>query len=180
VESRHSRRKVSRINGYQANEEKFLLKSRLGRLALALLCIAAFVTIGVVLKDKVGTSFDTTYRVACAGACLLFINRLRLDYPKEIWPRNSLAAALLINTGIFFTPLVDRPSSRGEVMRFALPDTVVALVVLIASYRVTNVRQRAARQTLILGLVVTVVFCGGLFALMLAELPAAHTSNGRR
>jgi ABC-type Fe3+-siderophore transport system permease subunit len=168
------------MDGYQANEEKFVLKSRLGRLALALLCIAAFVTIGVVLEDKVGTSFDTTYRVACAGACLLFINRLRLDYPKEIWPRKSLAAALLINIGIFFTPLVDRPSSRGEVMIFALPDAVVVLVALIASYRVTNVHQRAERQTMVLGLIVAIVFCGGLFTLTLAQLHTAHTSNGRR
>ena len=168
------------MDGHQSNDRKFSFKSRLVRLGLALLGIAGFVAVGSVLENEAGIPFDTTYRVACAAACLLFIKKLRLDYPEETWPWASLWIALLVNVGIFFTPLVDRPSSRGELMLFALPDAVVVLVARIASYRVTDVHQRAARQTMILGLVVALVFCVGLFALTLAEPHTVHPSNGDR
>jgi Na+-translocating ferredoxin:NAD+ oxidoreductase RnfA subunit len=167
------------MGGHQATEG-FRFKTWLWHVSLALLGVAAFVAVSAVLGTEVGIPFDTTYRVACAAACLFLINRLRSDYPDETWPRASLLIALIVNLSIFLTPLVDRPSSRGELMLFALPDTVVVLAARIVSYRVDDVHQRAARQTMLLGLFVAAAFCVGLFALTLAGPHAAHLSNGGR
>ena len=49
-----------------------------------------------------------------------------------------------------FTPLVNRPASRGEVMLFALPDAIIVLMARIVSYPVTDVHRRAMRQHMIL------------------------------
>ena len=141
--------------------------------SLALLGVLAFVTMGVALEDEMGLPWDTTYRVACAGACLFFIHYLGSDYPGEQWPRTALWIALLVNVGVFLTPLVDRPASRGELMIFALPSAIVFLSARIASYSVADDRQRALRQQMILGLVVAVVFCGILFAFGIMESRAA-------
>ena len=162
------------MNGYQANNGPPWYKSRLWRLSLALLGIAAFVAIGTALENEAGIPFNTTYRVACGAICLLFIYKLGLDYPGERWPRTSLWIALLINVGIFFTPLVDRPASRGELILFALPDAVVVLIARIVAYRVVDVHQRATRQLMIFGLVVAVTFCVILLGLALAEPHAAR------
>lgn len=93
---------------------------------------------------------------------------------------NQSRIALLINVGIFFTPLVDGPTSRGELMLFALPDAVVVLAASIASYRVNDVHQRATRQTMILGLIVALVFCVGLFAVTLTQVHNAHGESVSR
>jgi hypothetical protein len=135
--------------------------------SLALLAIVGFVAIGVVLQNKTGLSFNTTYRVVCAALCLGFILKLGSDYSQQRWPKVSFWAALLVNISLFFTPLVDRPASRGEVMLFALPDAIIVLVALLLSYKVVNQQQRANRYTMILGLVVAVVFCVVLFTLTL-------------
>jgi hypothetical protein len=95
-------------------------------------------------------------------------------YPREQWPRISFWVALAVNVAIFFTPLVDRPASRGELMLFALPDAIVVLAARIASYRVTNVHQRAMRQQMIFGLVVAVAFCAILFTLVLIDPRTRH------
>ncbi|HEX4737441.1 MAG TPA: hypothetical protein VH331_07760 [Allosphingosinicella sp.] len=148
--------------------------SALRRVSLALLGVAAFVAIGGVLEKEAGLPFDTSYRAACAAACLLFIFKLGSDYPGERWPRTSLWIALLFNVGLFFTPLVDRPTSRGELMLFALPNAVIVLAARIASYPVVDDHQRAMRQQMILGLVVAVAFCAILFAFALME---PHTTR---
>ncbi len=139
----------------------------LGRVGLALLGIAVFVTLGIVLENKVGLPIATSYRVACAVACLFLIWKFRSDYPQERWPGISLCIALFVNIAIFFTPLVDRPASRGELMLFGFPDAIIVLIVLIATYSVTNDRERAKRQQMILGLIVASVFCAGLCAAIL-------------
>jgi FtsH-binding integral membrane protein len=150
------------------------LGSTLRRVSLALLGVVAFVIISIALEDEIGLPFNTTYRVVCAAMCLVFIFKLGLDYRGERWPRASFWVALLVNVGLFFTPLVNRPASRGELMLFALPDAIVVLAARIASYPVADEHQRAMRQQMILGLIVAVAFCATLFALMLMEPHTAH------
>ena len=128
-----------------------------------ILGIAAFVIIGITLEDEAGISFATTYRIACGGACLFFIWQLGLDYPGERWPRIALMVAFLVNVSMFFTPVFDRPASRGEIIMFALPDAIICLAARIFSYSVTDEHQRAVRQQLVLGLVLAVAFCAVLF-----------------
>lgn len=141
--------------------------SYLRRVSLALLAIVVFVAIGIVLQSEIGLSFFTAYRVVRAALCLGFIWKLRLDYSDQRWPKVSFWAALLVNICLFFTPLFDHPASRGEVMLFALPDAIIVLVALTLSYNVVDQQQRANRYTMILGLVVAIVFCAGLFTLTL-------------
>jgi len=143
------------------------LGSYFRRLGLALLGIIAFVAIAIALEDHAGLKFDTTYRLACAIICLAFILKLWSDYPDKRWPRIGFWVALVVNIGLFFTPLFDRPASRGEIMLFALPDAIIVLVALITSYPVGDPHQRAVRQQMILGLVVAVAFCALLFGLTL-------------
>lgn len=154
--------------------------SKLRQLGLWLLGIVALLVFGVTLQREFGIQFDTTYRIACAGLCLLFIYKLGADFGRERWNRVSLWLALLANIGIFFTPLVDRPASRGELLLFALPDAVIVLASRIVSYRVTNVHQRATRQTMILGLVVAIIFCFSLFALTWLYPHTAQANNQYR
>jgi hypothetical protein len=135
--------------------------------------IATFVAVGVALENEAGLPFATFYRVACAGACVGFIWKLRGDYPTESWPQASLLIALAVNVAILFTPLVDRPASRGELMIFALPDAMIVLGARIASYHARDDHQRAMRQTMILGLVVATIFCSVLYALILLH-PNSH------
>lgn len=139
-----------------------------------LLGLVAFILIAMGLEKGFGLPFDTTYRIACGAGCLLFIYKLGMDYPGEQWPRISFLLALLVNAGLFFTPLMDRPASRGELILFALPDAIVVLAALIASYPVVDEHQRAMRQQMVLGLVAAVAFCVILFASMLMEPHATH------
>jgi hypothetical protein len=149
------------------------MKQYFGRIGLALVAVVTFVAVGVALQNEAGLPFDAFYRFACAMVCLGFIWKMRGDYPTESWPRISLWIALLVNVAIFFTPLVDRPTSRGELMLFALPDAVVVLAARVATYPVSNDHQRAMRQMMILGLVVAAVFCSALYALILFH-PGSH------
>jgi len=142
--------------------------------------VVALVVIGFTLEDGVGIPFATTLRVACAAICLFFIYRLGVSYPGERWPQISFLVALVVNFAIFFTPLVDRPASRGELMLFALPDAVVVMTARVISYPVADVHQRANRQTIILGLVVAVVFCVGLLGLTWMEARTTHRSSFTR
>ncbi|UAK25081.1 hypothetical protein [Sphingomonas nostoxanthinifaciens] len=137
------------------------------RLALAFGGIIGAVAIGIALENDAGIAFDTSYRVGCAIACLIFIFKLQRDYPTEQWPKIGLVASALINLAIFFTPIVSRSASRGELMIFALPDAIVVLTALIASYRVETVHQRAVRQQMVFGLVVALGFSAVLFTLIL-------------
>jgi hypothetical protein len=149
--------------------------SRWREAGIWLLGVVAVLVVGFALEDEVGIPFATTLRVACAAICLFFIYKLRLEYAGERWPLISFWVALLVNVAIFFTPLVDRPPSRGELMLFALPDAVVVLTARIVTYRVVDVHQRANRQTMILGLVVASVFCLGVLGSTLME---PRTANG--
>ena len=150
------------------------MRTRLGRAGLILLGIALLVIVGIALNRAFGLPFDTTLRIACAAACLSFILKLKSDYPGESWPRISFWVSLAINAGIFFTPLVDRPPSRGELMVFALPDAVVVLAVRTATYKVADIHQRAVRQQMILGLVLAVAFCAILLGMGLIDPSVPH------
>lgn len=143
------------------------LKEGLQRGCLALLGIGVFVTIGFALEDMTGLPIDTTYRIACAGMCLFLVFKIGSDYPGELWPKVALGLALLVNSALFFTPLLARPASRGELMIFLLPDAVILLAARTFSYRATDAHQRAVHQQLIVGLVVATAVCAALFALML-------------
>jgi FtsH-binding integral membrane protein len=156
------------MDGYRVDDRPPWHESYAVRVGLALLGIIAFDVIGIAPENLIGLPFDTTYRVACAVICLLFIYDLGRGYPGEQWHRVSLWVALIVNAGLFFTPLVSRPASRGEVMLFALPDVVIVLIARIASYPVKDDHQRAMRQQMILGLIVAVVICVVLFGLTLA------------
>jgi hypothetical protein len=59
-------------------------------------------------------------------------------------------------------------------MLFALPDAVIVMTARIMSYRVSDVHQRAARQMMILGLVVAVVGCIGILGVTWAQVRAVH------
>jgi hypothetical protein len=163
------------MDAYKGDDDQAASRARKRREAsLWVLGIVALLVLGFTLQDDFGIPFDTSYRVACAAACLLFIYKLGSDYRGQKWPRISLWIVLLINAAIFFTPLVDRPTSRGEILLFALPDAVVVLAASIVSYQVSDVHQRATRQTMILGLIVAFVFCVGLFAVTLAQVHTSH------
>lgn len=152
------------------------MRTYLRRVGIALGGVIGAVMIGIALDNDLGVPFATTYRIACAVACLAFIFKLGIDYPSEKWPRVGFLTALFINIMLFFTPVMDRPASRGEVMLFALPDAIVVLVALVASYKVTDVHQRAVRQQMIFGLIVAIVLCAILFSLILMN---PHASKGR-
>jgi hypothetical protein len=107
---------------------------RLRQAGLALLGIAAFVITAFALEDYLGLPSATTLRIATAAACLIFIYNVGThDFPGARWPRVALLVALLADVAIFFTPLVDRPPSRGELMLFALPDLVIFLLAWLVS-----------------------------------------------
>lgn len=144
-------------------------KSKMRQFVSLLLGVIAFVIICIVLENEAGLPFEITYRVGCAVACLTLIYQWSLEHPEERWLRVGFWFALLVNVGLFFTPIVDRPASRGELMIFALPDTVVVLAVGLAYYPADDVRQRAVRQQMILGLVVAGLFCATVFGFALIE-----------
>jgi hypothetical protein len=162
------------MNGDEVGDRPPWYKSKPWHVSLAVFGLVAFLIISFTLQDDFGIPWDTTYRVGCAGACQAFIYKLGSDYRGERWPRISFWVALLVNLSLFFTPLVNRPTSRGELMLFALPDAVIVLVALIVSYRVEDAHQRAMRQQMILGLVVAVVFCAALFT---AALMGPHPTR---
>ena len=148
------------------------------RVGLTFLSVIAFVIVGIALETEIGLPFAVTYRVTCAALCLYLISKLRSDYPDKHWPRYGFWIALLINIGIFFTPLVDRPASRGELMLFALPDTIVLLVLALkerfGSNPAADDHERAVRQQLVLGLILAVAFCAVIFAVILLAPRPAH------
>jgi hypothetical protein len=106
----------------------------LREVGLALAGVAAFLFVSLVLRGF-GIHFDTSYRVACAAASSALVYSLKSGFPDEKWPQRAFWISLLINIGILFTPLVDRPASRGEIILFFLPDGFVAAIAMIAHNR---------------------------------------------
>lgn len=151
--------------------------SKLREMGLWLLGIVAVLVVGFTLQDTVGVPVETTLRIATAAICLFFVYKLGLYYPGESWPRISLWVALAVNLALFFTPLMDRPVSRGELMLFALPDAVVVMTARVVSYRAADVHQRANRQIMVLGLVVAIAGCIGILGLTWVEVRTAHGSS---
>ena len=143
------------------------MQSRFLKVCLWLAGIVAFVTLALVLQDKVGLPFDTTYRIVCAGMCLYLMTKVSSDYHGEHWPWVALAIAAVVNIGLFLTPLLARPASRGEIMIFALPDVIILLAARTFTYGVTNDHERAVRQQLILGLVLAMAMGAALYSLAL-------------
>lgn len=133
----------------------------------ALGAVISFTIVAATLQSAAGIPWEATYRVACGVSCLVFIWTLIDDHPDEGWLKTSFWLALVINIGILFTPLVDRPASRGELMLFALPDAIVVLVARLATYRVSEDRQRVLRAQLIFGLFVAMTACAILFTFVL-------------
>lgn len=138
-------------------------RSRLKLLGLVFAGLLAFVVGAIVLETEAGIPFDTTFRVACAAACLAIIARIARTYRGARWPWVGFATALVVEVAMFFTPLLHGRASRGEIMMFAAPDAVVMLAARLASFRVADEHQRAVRQQLILGLVVAVILTALLF-----------------
>lgn len=151
------------------------MKSRLAKAGVALVGIAAFLVIGFFLENDLGVPFYTTYRIGCAAVCLFLIFQFGADYPGERWPRVALVIALLVNVGIFFTPLVEGHASRGEIMLFLAPDAVVVLAARTVSYPVVDDHQRAVRGQLIVGSILAAALCAILFSLVLLS---PHTDPG--
>jgi hypothetical protein len=129
------------------------LKSGIGRAGLAIVGIVLFVCFGIMLDNVTGVPFDTTYRVACAGICLVMMAKVGSEYPGRRWPLISLVIAPLINATLFVTPLFDRSASRGEIMLFALPDATIFFAARAISYLAIDSHERAVRQQLIVGCV---------------------------
>jgi hypothetical protein len=140
------------------------LDSRMGRVALALIGVLAFLLVGILL-ESFGVPLDLTYRIACAIGALVLMIYLGRDYTAERWFRISLCLALLVNLGLFFTPLVNGPTSRGELILFAVPDGVIVLTARILTYRAMNAEQKATRTHMIAGLIAAVALCSVLFAI---------------
>lgn len=137
--------------------------------------MAAFAVLAVVLETEIGLPAKITLRVACAVLCILFILALRPKYPGEQWLRWSLWICVVVNIGLLFTPIIEQPISRGDLMLFALPDAIIVLSARILTYPVTDVHQRAVRQQMILGLVVALAFCGLLVTLFLISPETRHS-----
>ncbi len=154
--------------------------SKLRVMSFWLLGIVAVLVVSIALQDTVGIPGETTLRIATAAICLFFIYKLGLDYPGERWPRISLWVALVVNAALFFTPLMDRPMSRGELMIFALPDAVIVMTARIVSYHVADVRQRANRQMMVLGLLVAIAGCIGILGPTWMQVRTAHGSSFAR
>jgi hypothetical protein len=163
------------MDGHQVDDNNASKRSRGREAVLWAASLLLLLIVGFTLEDDAGIPFDTTFRIACVGFCQFFIYKLRAEYPAERWPRIGFWLCLIVNIAVFFTPLVDRSSSRGELMLFALPDAIVVLTALIASYPVTDVHQRAMRQQMILGLVVAIAFCAVLFTLTLIDPHTGHS-----
>jgi hypothetical protein len=84
---------------------------------------------------------------------------------------------MLVNAGIFFTPLVDGPASRGEIMLFAAPDAVIVLAVRTVTISAVDEHQRAVRGQLIVGLVLAAALCAIFLASALVSPRDGHRPN---
>lgn len=150
------------------------MKSYFLRLGSALLGIAAFVALSIILENDVGIPFKTTYRIVCAIACLFFVAKFGWDYRAEQWARITFTVALIFNISLLFSPLAGSPASKGDLLFFAVPDAAIVLGGRTFSYRVNDDHQRAVRQQMILGLVLALVFCAMILAIMFIPQSTAN------
>ncbi len=118
--------------------------------------------------------FAVTFRVGCAGGCLIFIYMIGSDYPGERWPRIALFIALLFNVGMFFSPLAGFPASKGDILFFGVPDLVILLAARAFSYPVADAHRRAVRQQLFVGLILALAFCAMILSILLFHPPKAQ------
>ena len=151
-----------------------MLSSRLLRLCIVFLGIIAFVLIAVELEGHLGIPVAFTFRVACASACLFLIAKLGADYPGERWPQISFVMALLFNIALFFSPLSKFPASKGDILFFGMPDAAIVLAARIVTYRVADDHQRAVRQQMILGLILSLAFCAIVLSIMFIPDRTTH------
>jgi len=89
---------------------------------------------------------------------------VRFDFPDEKWPQRTFWISLLINIGIFFTPIIDRPASRGELIIFGLPDGFIVAIAMIAHNRSWT---RSVRTQLIATIVLFTAACAALLAFVI-------------
>ncbi len=149
------------------------MRARFRFTALVLLGIVAGVAVGMWLQDRWGIAFDLTYRIVCALACIELMRRVARGYDGERWPWVALFVAAVVNVALLFSPIFDRPASRGEILFFAGPDVVIFLAARVRSYRVPDLQARAVRQQLIVGLVLALLFTA--LILSMALLPDHRT-----
>jgi hypothetical protein len=131
--------------------------------------LLAFLVVSIAMDEYGLLPWDFSYRVGCAGMCLAVLAKFAMELPEERWPWWSFWAALVANIGLFFTPIMDRAASRGELLIFALPDAVIWLTFGIASTPPIDLAARVTRQYMMLGLVVAILMGTILFAFALFE-----------
>ncbi|MEO7277344.1 MAG: hypothetical protein ABIW33_04910 [Sphingomicrobium sp.] len=154
-------------DGYQADDGGAGARARVG--CAWLFGIAALLAVGFTLEAEFGFPIDATLRIGCIGFCQYLIYAVGKDYRTQRWPWIAFWCALALNVIILFSPLTDRPASRGEIMLFAPVDTAVLLIAAIAAFKVDNVHQRAMRQQMYLGLVVATSLCAFILAATLMD-----------
>jgi len=137
------------------------------RYCLGGLGIIAFVAIAFALDSTLGIPVDTTIHAAIGIACVGVMAMIGWsDYPDEKWPRVAVLIALVINAGLFlFSPLTHHPASEADMGFFGAPDGVVWLTSRTVSYPVADAHQRAVRQQLIVGLILSLPFCAMFLAM---------------
>lgn len=140
------------------------------KLILVLLGIIAFALISAALKNLINLSNDQSYRLLCIAISLFMMWAYRKTFPKIRYFWISFWIALIVNFAIFLTPLVERSASRGEVLLFALPNSIIFLTALTLSYSVVDDRSRAMRQYMLLGIIVAILFSMILYASILINL----------
>lgn len=150
------------------------LKTRLLHVCLALIGIAVFDTLAIMLENRVGVPFKTTFRLACAVGCLTLIARMIADEPDAHWLRFAFCGALVSNLAMFFSPLAALPASKGDLLFFAAPDAAILFGARAFTYPVTDDHQRAVRQQLIMGFILALAVSALILSIMFVPDPAAR------
>lgn len=138
--------------------------SRFFKLVMMLIGVGIWLASAMTLENVTGISVDTTYKVTCAIVCVGFMAHVAANYPSERWPWMAVAVACLFNAGLFFTPVLGHPASRGEIMFFAFPDVSIFTLARAVTYPAKDVHERAVRQQIFMGL----FFAVALSAIILA------------
>lgn len=150
---------------------------RMTRLLLVLVGVGLLVAGSIILEDRLEIPVDVFYRAACATISLWMMIRIGQAYRPDTWPLLAVATAIAVNVAMFFTPIVQRPASRGEILLFAAPDVLIFLIFRTANFRVVDEQSRAVRQQLIVGTIIVATFCALL--LSAAFIPNSRLKNLR-